>query len=201
MKTHSQDFKDNICLLGKQQEVKITYTENNEERVLTGEDINNATPHYNADLLKSVMKELDLDSNVDIPVNTEINFQYGLLVGEQYEYLDYGNYIVFSSEKQEDTLSYKIKCYDKLIYSMKPYENMNIVYPTTIRSYINSLCNYLGITFASSGIEFTNYNKTIPTELYLDSQGNDLGYTFRDVLDELAQVTGSVICVNNLFKF
>ena len=197
MKTHSQDFKDNICLLGKQQEVKITYTENNEERVLTGEDINNATPHYNADLLKSVMKELDLDSNVDIPVNTEINFQYGLLVGEQYEYLDYGNYIVFSSEKQEDTLSYKIKCYDKLIYSMKPYENMNIVYPTTIRSYINSLCNYLGITFASSGIEFTNYNKTIPTELYLDSQGNDLGYTFRDVLDELAQVTGSVICVNN----
>ena len=197
MKTHSQDFKDNICLLGKQQEVKITYTENDEEKVLTGEDINNATPHYKADLLKSVMKELDLDSNVDIPVNTEINFQYGLLVDNEYEYLDYGNYIVFSSEKQEDTLSYKIKCYDKLIYSMKPYENMNIVYPTTIRSYINSLCNYLGITFASAGIEFTNYNKTIPTELYLDSQGNDLGYTFRDVLDELAQVTGSVVCVNN----
>ena len=197
MKTHSQDFKDNICLLGKQQEVKITYTENNEERVLTGEDINNATPHYIADLLKSVMKELDLDSNVDIPVNTEINFQYGLLVGEQYEYLDFGNYIVYSSEKQEDLLSYKIKCYDKLIYSMKPYESIGITYPTTIRSYTNALCNYLGLTFASVETDFTNYNKTIPNELYLDSQGNDLGYTFRDVLDELAQVTGSVICVNN----
>lgn len=197
MKTHSQDFKNNICLLGKQQEVKITYIENDEEKILDGENINNATPHYEGSLLKSVMKELDLDSNVDIPKDTEINFQYGLLVGEQYEYLDFGNYIVYSSEKQEDKYSYKIKCYDKLLYSMRPYENMNITYPITVRNYINSLCNYLGLTFANASSTFTNYDKEILAELYLDTDGKDIGYNFRDVFDELAQVTGSVICINN----
>ena len=197
MKTHSQDFKNEICLLGKQQEILITYMENQTEKTLTGEDINSAVPHYEADLLKSVMKELDLDSNTDIPINTEINFKYGLLVNGEYEYIDFGNYIVFSSEKQEDTYSYNIKCYDKIIFSMKPYKTMNVQYPITIKNYINSICNYLGLGFANINDTFTNYDKQIPTELYLDTEGNDLGYTFRDVLDELAQVTGSVICLNN----
>lgn len=115
----------------------------------------------------------------------------------EYEYLNFGNYIVFSSEKQEDTYSYKIKCYDKMLYSMKPYQNINITYPITIRNYITTLCNHLNLVFANSNNTFTNYDKQIPNELYLDNEGNDLGYTFRDVLDELAQVTGSVICINN----
>ena len=94
MKTHTQDFKDNICLLGKQQEVRITYTLNSEQVILNGENINEATPHYKADLLKSVMKELDIDSNTEIPLDTEIKFEYGLLINNSYEYIDFGNYIV-----------------------------------------------------------------------------------------------------------
>ena len=197
MKTHSQGFKDEICLLGKQQELKLIYTNNNEEITLTGENIYSANFAYKADLLKSVMKEIDLEVDTDIPVNTIFNIQYGLLVNNQYEYLNFGNYVVFSSEKQEDKNTYKLKCYDKIIYSMKPYENMNITYPITIRNYINALCSYLGLTFANINDTFTNYEKEIPYELYLTEDGNDIGYTFRDVLDELAQVTASVICINN----
>lgn len=197
MKTHSQGFKDEICLLGKQQELKLIYTNNNEEITLTGENIYSANFAYKADLLKSVMKEIDLEVDTDIPVNTIFNIQYGLLVNNQYEYLNFGNYVVFSSEKQEDKNTYKLKCYDKIIYSMKPYENMNITYPITIRNYINALCSYLGLTFANINDTFTNYEKEIPYELYLTEDGNDIGYTFRDVLDELAQVTASVICIND----
>ena len=197
MKTHSQGFKDEICLLGKQQELKLIYTNNNEEIILTGENIYSANFAYKADLLKSVMKEIDLEVDTDIPVNTIFNIQYGLLVNNQYEYLNFGNYVVFSSEKQEDKNTYKLKCYDKIIYSMKPYENMNITYPITIRNYINALCSYLGLTFANINDTFTNYEKEIPYELYLTEDGNDIGYTFRDVLDELAQVTASVICIND----
>ena len=79
---------------------------------------------------------------------------------------------------------------------MKSYESMNISYPITIRNYINSICNKLGLTFRNINDEFANYDKEITTELYLDSEGNDLGYTYRDVLDELAQVTASTICIN-----
>ena len=116
MKTHTSNFKEEIKLLGKQQDVRITYTINNEQIVLGSEDINSATPNYEASLLKSIMKVLELDSNVSIPKNTEIKFEYGLLVNGAYEYLDYGNYIVAKEpEKQEDTVSYKITCYDKML--------------------------------------------------------------------------------------
>ena len=97
MKKHSDNFKKTIKSLGKMQDVRITYTLNNKQFILDGENINSATPNYEASLLKSVMKVLDLDSNTDIPLGTEIKFEYGLLVNGVYEYLDYENYIVYSS--------------------------------------------------------------------------------------------------------
>jgi hypothetical protein len=203
MKVHTQAFKDNVCLFGRELDSKITYTLNNEDIELGTEELNSVSPHYEGGILKSVMRQLDIDSNVDIPLETILNYQFGVKVGEDvetgsnvYEYVDFGNYIVYKSEKQEDTNSYKITCYDKMLYSMKDYENMNVTYPITIRNYINTICNYLGLTFKNINDTFANYNKQINAELYLDSEGNSLGYTFRDVLDELAQVTASTICIN-----
>lgn len=202
MKQHTQRFKETITELGKQQSVLITYTIDNEEVVLGVEQINSATPRYDADLLKSVMKELHLDSNVEIPVGTEINFKYGLLVDGEFEYLDYGNYIIYTSEKKEDTASYEILCYDKMLYAMKDYEELNITYPCTVREYINAIATKLGLRFASNNGIFPNYNTEIVGEFYLSineetQEKETMGYTYRDVLDDLAEVTASVICINN----
>ena len=197
MRSHTTAFKQNISNIGRQFDSIITYELNNETIELGSEDLNSVTPHYKGDILKSVMKQLDVDSNVDIPIGTVINYQFGVDVNGSYEYLDYGNYIVNKSERQEDTNSYKLTCYDKVLYSMIDYEQMNITYPITIRNYINAICTHLGLTFANSSDTFTNYDKLIPSELFLNSEGGSLGYTFRDVLDQLAQVTASTICLNN----
>ena len=197
MKSHTSEFKEEIKMLGKQQSVRITYKENNITKTLTDEDINSATPNYEASLLKSVMKGLDLDSNVDIPLGTEIKFEYGLLVNGVYEYLNYGNYIVYSSEKQEDTLSYKITCYDKMLYSMKDYEHIDITYPCTIKQYLVALCNKIGLQFKDS--DFANANRQITNELFMtineDGTYSSMGYTYRDVLDQIAETTGGCICI------
>ena len=197
MKSHTSEFKEEIKTLGKQQSVRITYKENNVTKTLTDEDINSATPNYEASLLKSVMKVLDLDSNIDIPLGTEIKFEYGLLVNGVYEYLDYGNYIVYSSEKQEDTLSYKITCYDKMLYSMKDYEHVDITYPCTIKQYLVALCNKIGLQFKDSN--FANANRQITNELFMtineDGTYSSMGYTYRDVLDQIAETTGGCICI------
>ena len=84
MKQVSNDYKNAIIDLGRQYDVKITYG----NTTLTNEQLNEVTPHYRADLLKSVMKQLDLDSNVDIPIGTEINCQFGLKVREGSNLLD-----------------------------------------------------------------------------------------------------------------
>ena len=198
MKTHSNEFKEEIKLLGKQQDVRITYMINNEQITLGSEDINSATPNYEASLLKSVMKVLELDSNVSIPKGTEIKFEYGLLVNGAYEYLDYGNYIVAKEpEKQEDTLSYKITCYDKMLYSMKDYEHIDITYPCTIKQYLVALCNKIGLQFKSSN--FANADRQITNELFMtineDGTYSSMGYTYRDVLDQIAETTGGCICI------
>ncbi len=191
MKTHSEEFKENIGTGGRQIHSIISY-DNTE---LTSE-LFSISYSYEGNILKSVMRKLEIESSVDIPIDTEINWQFGVLVDNDYEYLDFGNYIVYKSEKQEDADTYLLTCYDKLLYSMKDYENIGVVYPITIRDYINALCTYLGLTFANASDSFANWNKEIPNEKYLDASGNSLGYTFRDVLDELAQVTASTICIN-----
>ena len=198
MKSHTSEFKEEIKTLGKQQSVRITHKENNVTKTLTNEDINSATPNYEASLLKSVMKVLELDSNVSIPKGTEIKFEYGLLVNGAYEYLNYGNYIVAKEpEKQEDTLSYKITCYDKMLYSMKDYEHIDIPYPCTIKQYLVALCNKIGLQFKDS--DFANASRQITNELFMtineDGTYSSMGYTYRDVLDQIAETTGGCICI------
>ena len=188
MKIHTDDFKIEIKSLGRMQDVRITYSLNNQINIIDGENINSITPNYSASLLKSVMKCLDIDSNIQLPKGTKIKFEYGLLVNGTYEYLNYGNYIVYSSEKQEDTLSYSIKCYDKLVYSMKDYEGLNITYPCTIKQYLAALCNRIGLEFKDSS--FANQNRQVTNDLFKGQ-----GYTYRDILDQIAEVAGGVICL------
>ena len=196
MKAHSNEFKNIIKKNGRQLDSKITYTLNSVNVEVGKEQLNSITPTYQGALLKSVMKELDIDSNVYIPEKTILNYQFGVKVNGEYEYINFGNYVVYKVEKQEDTNSYKLTCYDKMLYSMIDYEKMDITYPISIRDYIKAICDKLGITFANSNDTFANYDKQIQNELYLDSDGNSLGYTFRDVFDELSQVTASCICIN-----
>ena len=196
MKTHTGGFKTNISTMGREIDSVITYVLGSDTVELGNEDINSVTPHYKADILKSIMKQLDIDSNVDIPVGTVINYQFGIKVGNAFEYLNYGNYIVNKSERQEDLNSYKITCYDKMLLSMVDYVDVGVEYPVTVRSFINAICTHLGITFANSSDTFVNYDKEIPGELFLSDSGTTLGYKFRDVLDQLAQVTASTICIN-----
>jgi len=327
MKTHTSKFKEKIKEFGRELDSKITYTIDGTTTELGNEQLNSVTPHYEGAILKSVMKQLDIDSNVEIPVGTLLNYQFGVktrtgknllnrnnlqngyqttytlidtgfnangkwyvsypfnvsngtytmnadvvvnsgtstswtgkvrlaysdstysdlysfphtfnitkevdsvlfytsngttttdvdfkdaMIEENpiatsyedygaYDYVNYGNYIVKDIEKQEDTRSYKITCYDKMLYSMTDYEDLEITYPITIRSYINAICNHLGITFANSSDTFANYNREITSEKYLSYDNetetySSLGYKFRDVLDELAEVTASTICIND----
>ena len=205
MKTHTTTYKTNIKTLGREINSKITYTFNGEDIELGPEDLFSITPHYEGEILKSVMKQLDIESMINIPIGTEINYQFGVKVGEVeeygvilpvYEWIDFGNYIVYSYEKQEDSNGWKIICYDKMLYAMKNYENVYYTFPMTIRSYINAICTTLGLTFANSSDTFANYNKTLTEDKFLDANNNYLGYTFRDVLDQLAEVTAGTICIN-----
>ena len=199
MKQVSNSYKENIRKYGKQLDSKITYIQNGSTITLDNTQINSISVGFEGSILKSVMKKLTIDSNVEIPLDTVLAYSFGVYdeTNRAYEYINYGNYVVYKIETKEDTNSYEITCYDKLLYAMKDYESLNVTYPISIRDYINALCTKIGLVFKNAEDEFANYDKMIPNELYLNEEGNSIGYTFRDVLDELAQVTASTICITN----
>lgn len=184
MKTHTTGFKNAVKNLGRQLRAVITYG-----NVTLEEEIYAVTPHFEGGILKSIMKQLDLELSVDIPLETVLNCQIGILVNGNYEMLNFGNYVVYKSEKQEDTNTYKLTCYDKMLYSMKQNEDLGIPYPISIKNYLIAICNKLGLTLKTT--TFQNESRMIQNELYLG-----LDYTYRDILDEIAQATGSIICLN-----
>lgn len=191
MRSHTEDYKTAIGTGGREIKSKISYVLNGIETTLNDDDIFSIKYTTNGNILKSVMKSAEIVLKNNIPLETVLSCQFGVKVNGEYEYINLGNYVVFSSEKQEELNNYKILCYDKMLYSMVEYSEINVTYPITIKNYLNAICQKLGLTFASVNNTFANYNRQINQDLYINQ-----GYTFRDVLDELAQVTASTICIN-----
>lgn len=186
MKQHTSDFKETQVTLGKEQDIIITYGQTE----ITGDKINSFKYNFEGNILKSIMTCIELDSTEDIPLNTKINIQYGLKVGEQFEYLNFDNYIVYSSEKLENQGVYHIIAYDEMLDTMKDYEEVNIAYPCTIDDYITALANQLGYNYTS--IQYPNSSQQLNGDYF-----KDVGYTYRDVLDDLAEVTASNILIKD----
>jgi hypothetical protein len=188
VKTHTNNFKQQIKLIGKEIDSKITFG----DTVLGKNDLNAVTPSFQGAILKSAMKQLVVDSNVEIPIGTVLKYEFGLKVNGSYEYIDFGKYVVKNVEKKEDTNSFEITCFDKMLFTMKEYKQLGIgSFPMTIREYLTNLCLDCGLLFIDTNKEFANYDKIVESDLYAN-----LGYTYRDVLDELSQVTASTICLN-----
>lgn len=196
MRTHTQAFKDEIKQFGREFNDLLYYTANGSTLHYNNEHINSVNYSFNSSLLKSVMQTIEIDSDLDLEVGNTIDYRLSL-VGVTGSELQFNNFTITKKEEQKDTHSYLYTCNDNMIKAMTDYVSLNVTYPITIRNYINAICTHLGITFKNASDIFTNYNQEITSEHYLDSDGHSLGYTFRDVLDDLAEATGGFICIDN----
>ena len=228
MRAVSNDYISGIKEFGKQITTKleiIDYDANNdvlhtwyfddqyneeEENIDTyhlnaSENINSLSFNYNGQLFSSIMKQCIIDINKDVYPNEtgtrrEIDVYFGLLVESSYEYIQLGKFLIKEMAEAKDSNSFKITCYDKLLLSMVEYSGIDITYPITLRNYIGTIATHLGLTFYNASDTFPNYDKELEYDLYLDNEGATLGYTFRDILDDIAEATGRTFIVdgNNL---
>ena len=72
------------------------------------------------------------------------------------------------------------------------FRSLDITYPINLREYINAIATKCGLEFADKNSAFANYNTSINEDHF--SNGN---YTFRDVLDYIAQLVGGWLCIND----
>lgn len=190
MRKHTKEFKSSISTFGRELDSKITVL--GTELTLEKEDLFSITPITNSTLLKTVMKEVDFESKKQIGIGQEINVKSGVKVNGEYEYIDYGNYSVYKSEYKAETDTYSHICYDKMLKTMIDYTPLDITYPINLREYITAIATKCGLEFADKNSAFANYDTPINKDHF--SNGN---YTFRDVLDYIAQLVGGWLCIND----
>lgn len=220
MRTHTKEFKEELKVFGRQIQGKIIYypsydlVSESDDNILTeadlqiiseqanydepieidAEDIFSISIIKNGDLLQSLMKEFDFETKEELNIGSVVNPQFGLLVNEEYEYLDYGNYIINSKEFNMDTETWSYVCYDKMLFSMVKYRGLsNVEYPITIKQFIDKLCNKIGLEFEES--QFVNQGQLIYEDLY---KNRDV--TYRDIFDEISKIVAGNLLINDSDK-
>lgn len=190
--TVSNEFKV-ITKKIKQQDSKITLKETNNK--LETKQIRYS---FEGQLFKTIMKQIVFTTkNINLLKGKNLNFQYGLFVNNEFEYIDLGDfYIKDVPESNKGSEEAEITAYDKMVHFMKNFKQseMNMSYPCTMSDFVNRMCEICGVTLYST--DFFN-NDLMILEDYFTAQG----ITYRDVLVKVAQATLSTIYIkeNKLF--
>ena len=200
-------FKEAINEYGKQITASFIYC----GAIYRDEQIISMNPHYEGSLLKTVMKCLDIELDGELleetsaivglaiagkavagvgeltEKNTITAPKFGVKAGgEDYSYIEYGTYIIKETEKDEEKQTIKLECYDLMLKSMIPYDlSLDYTQNVTVKDFLDAICDRLGWKKGYT----TFYN----CDVLIDEEKYDLSDTFRDVLDDIAEVAGGMI--------
>ena len=123
----------------------------------------------------------------DLTTLTEVKFGVKAPGDTDYSYKEYGTYIIHEQKYDDEVSALNMTCYDLMLLSMIPYD-LALDFSTgavTVKTLLDAICNRLGWTIGYT--TFTNSNVVIDGEKF------DSTYTFRDVLDKIAEVAAGVI--------
>lgn len=139
---------------------------------------------------------IEKESRENIASASTINVKLGVRISEfeEYEYVDYGEYVVYDKEDVVDKNSTKLYLFDHLIDTHIKYDddplNLNYEEEITVLILLQAICNKFGFILKTT--DFVNANKRIYEDKYAG-----LNLTYRDILDEIAAVAGGFIKIFN----
>ena len=243
MLAHTSDFKNELKNFGREmdniisvydspllatQNDKTILTEDDMEIIaknggtevafdITGEHIYSIKLITKGVLFSTLMKELDFESDINLTVGSSLKYKFGLKVNNEYEYLDYGKFIIYKKEIDQDTGHYIYTCYDYMLKTMVKLddrfhlpsgmlpENFNIT------AVIETICDILGLIVDTEVIDWEHPSG--PPKPYkfaenkyrivdIDKTNENL-VTYRDLLDQICQFCGINMYMKNdelLFK-
>lgn len=201
-------FKEAINEYGKQITASFIYC----GARYKDEQIISMNPHFEGSLLKTVMKCLDIELDGELieetsaiaglavagkavigvteatAKNTIVSPRFGVKTpaDADYSYIEYGTYLIKEIEKDEETKTLRLECYDLMLKSMIPYDlSLDYSVGVTVKDFLDAICDRLGWTKGYT--TFHNCDVLIDEEKYSSSD------TFRDALDDVAGVAGGMI--------
>lgn len=201
-------FKEAINEYGKQITASFVYN----GVLYKGEQIISMNPHYEGSLLKTVMKCLDIEIDGELLEETSaivgiaiagkavagvssatddnsIKFaKFGVKApyDTDYSYIQYGTHLIKEAKRDEESQTISLECYDLMLQSMIPYDlTLNYKQGITVKGLLDAICDRLGWKKGYT----TFYN----CDVLVDEEKYDISDTFRDALDDIAEVAGAMI--------
>lgn len=174
---------------GKRIAPKIFYTSGTTEKVLTHDEIKKSKPFFNAALVGTVMKGLELELTEELP-NVPIYFENTVIYDDETATKVIGPY--YLKEKPEynaDSKTYSHILYDHFVLGMIEYKSIDVSYPTTIINFFKKLCEDRGLTTNITSLP--NGNRIMAYDKYKGT-----GYTYRDVFTDIGQATATLFKIN-----
>jgi len=186
MKTVTNDFKTTVK--GDAKELAVTITDGT--TTITGsDDVSSFKIFSNGGIYRTVLRQAEVkywgDSDF---LDKYLNIKLGFKVGASFEYIDYGDFKVVEVTEDKANDLRTLKLYDRMYEALQEYETMG-TYPQDIATLLGAICTELGWTLATS--TFFNDDLEIVQEIFTNQN-----LTYRDVLNYIAEVTGTIILFN-----
>ena len=148
---------------------------------------------FEGSLFKTIMKQIEITvKNAGGLKEKNVNFQYGLYINNDYEYINLGDYYIKDIEDNKGKKELVVTGYDKMINFMKPFKqsDLQLTYPCTMLSLIQKMCEICGVELYST--DFFNADLQVDEDYFTAQE-----LTYRDVLDKVAQSTLTTIFIKD----
>lgn len=177
----------------------ITYYEGNEQQTIESDQIIkfeiSATPYIDYQIIgQAVAKKIHINLKGSHNLaNKEINVTTTMIYDDNTEeVLNLGNYIIASDYDSSVKNQCSFTGYDYMIKLDTPYSDEGLEYPCTLQDVLNNLCEQNNLELYSINI---NNGK-----LAVTGNNFDNGATYRDVLKQIAQVSGTFAYIDRSNK-
>ena len=151
-------------------------------------------------MCKTAMRKLEAQLIGDYNLlDTWIIPSFGVVLPDKtVEYLSYGSFKVTEIKYAKDTGKTSVVAYDKMINAMKAYDPLSVTYPIGLYYYTKQLLLACDLELSNTSFPILN-NWQVTEDLFK----NISGITYRDILVQIAQATGTTCIISQdkvLFK-
>jgi hypothetical protein len=159
--------------------------------ITESDDLQSLKITSSGEMLKSIMRtaEATFFGNHNL-LDKYVNLGLGIILADlTTEYVDYGKFKITKYETNEGNDSIKVTMYDKMYEALQKYDLepiYDLVFPCTLLELLQAICDRFSWTLASSS--FPNYSLEISDDIF-----SGLGLSFRNVIDQIAEASGSII--------
>lgn len=148
---------------------------------------------FEGNLFKTIMKQIEITvKNAGELKDKNVNFQYGIYVNNDFEYIDLGDYYIKDVEDDKGKTELVVTGYDKMIHFMKTFKQseLQLTYPCTMLALIQKMCEVCGVGLYSTN--FFNADLQVDEDYFTAQE-----LTYRDVLEKIAETTETTIFIKD----